>query len=90
MSTMSEERKHGWDKGQVASFAKEFANSREGRSWFAFVPEVREALLTHFVALKVTGNYRPVTVGDMFALRSDIASRLVSHHKMAIETAEDA
>ena len=73
---------HGWDARQVNDFAKRFVASDEGRLFKAFVPIAQQALLTEFVALIAAGNFRPVTVDEMYALRTAVAARLASHHKM--------
>ena len=72
---------HGWCASSVNSFAKRFADKYKP-TWHVFVEIVREALLTEWVMTLVAGNDREVTVNEAFALRSDISTRLVTHHNM--------
>lgn len=69
-------RDHGWSKGQVVLFAREFAQSAEARAWWAFVDDVREALLTEFVMLKASGNERGVTLADAFVLEMRVGAKV--------------
>lgn len=71
----------GWSQGQVNTFARRFAQSAEARSWWAFVDDVREALIDKFVLEIVLGQDRDdVSVTAIRELRLGIARRLQSNH----------
>ena len=62
-----------WTKQQAQLFAKR-VKQRSGSAWWAFVPDVREALLDAEVMSVVLGQDRAsITVEDIRRLRVDVA-----------------
>lgn len=82
----SNEMKHGWESGQVVTFAKRFAGSDAARAWSFLVPEVRKALIRSFVmdiALGVDREGRePISVAEVQSLADDVIAMLAARHRM--------
>lgn len=77
----------GWSDGQVRTFAKRIADKYRA-AWFVLAPEIREAVVSEFVLLIVLGQEKvAIEVEEVRALREAICLRLMSHHRMATETA---
>lgn len=71
----------GWSDGQVREFARRLATSDRGRAWWAFVPDVREALIDQLVLEIVLSQDRgEVQVSDVRSLRRRLALRLQRRH----------
>ena len=76
----------GWSDGQVRVFAKRIADSKEGRAWWAFPYEIREAIISEVVLSIVFGQDKgSIQIEDVRALRIAICKRLAEHHKMPTE-----
>lgn len=78
-----------WSQGQINTFAKQIAQSAEGKAWWAFVEDVREALIDQVVLRIVLGQDRDdLSVAAIRDLRLGIARRLQSHHGLRNEHGE--
>jgi len=73
-----------WSLQQVRMFAKQIADSPEGKAWWAFPTIVRNAILSHHVLMIVfiQRGERTVCIDDMRELRILIEERLAKHHNM--------
>ena len=77
-----------WDPGQVKMFARQIADSPEGKAWWAFPAEIREAIISHrvlMIVLSVRGQ-EAIEVDDVRELRILIAERLAAHHNLRISS----
>lgn len=75
----------GWSAPQVHGFAKQLARSTLGKSWWAFVPAVRAALIDQFVLGVVLGQDREqVPVAAIEQLRGDLRHALAERHAMVV------
>src|SRR5262249_30099989 len=80
----------GWSAPQVQGFARQFSRSPEGRSWWAFVPAVRAALIDQFVLGVVLGQDRDqVSVAAIEELRVDLRRALARRHKLFVGDEDD-
>jgi hypothetical protein len=79
-----------WTDQQVREFGSRFAAANKA-IWPAFVDDVREALIDSFVLLLVLGQDRDgVRVEEIRSLRTRLAVRIATHHRMPNQTAESA
>jgi len=77
-----------WSTSQINLFARRFARSTVGKSWWAFIDEVREALVDALVVeilLGQSNDDQGFTVAQIRALRAGILLRLATHHGMRTE-----
>ena len=75
-----------WDTAQVRLFAKQIADSKEGRAWWAFPSSIRAAIISHHVMMVMLSlRERAIEVDDVRELRLAITNRLADHHNMTIE-----
>lgn len=66
-------------------FAKRFARSSAGSAWWAFAPDVREALIARFALNIATGCERDtITAGEVQRLAVDIERVLAERHAMLV------
>ena len=73
-----------WDAGQVRMFAKQIAESPEGRAWWAFPIQIRNAIISHHVLMvmfSIRGE-ETINVDDVRELRILIEQRLAEKHNM--------
>ena len=78
-----------WSDGQCAEFARRFAQSAEGRAWWAFVDDVREALIDAFVLSIVLGQDKgAANVEDIRAMRVRFVRKLAIKHHLTSPTYE--
>jgi hypothetical protein len=79
-----------WDPGQVKMFAKQIAESDEGRAWWAFPEKIRNAIISHHVLMVMFSQVgrstkeRSVSIDDVRELRIEIERRLADHHRMEV------
>lgn len=74
----------GWTDGQCSEFARRFARSPEGRAWFFFVDDVRDALIDQFVMNIVLAQEKgEIQVADIRSLRARLAARLATKHHLS-------
>ena len=73
-----------WNLGQVRMFAKQIADSPEGKAWWSFHPKIRNAILSHHVLMIVLmqRGSASVCIDDVRELRILIEQRLDKHHNM--------
>lgn len=75
-----------WDPRQVKLFAKQIAESQEGKAWPVLGPTLRAAVISHRVLMIVFGQLGHVTetfcIDDVRELRIMIEERLAKHHNM--------
>lgn len=77
-----------WDPGQVKMFAKQIAESDEGRAWWAFPDKIRNAIISHhvmMVLLSIRGQEN-VCIDDVRELRVAIERRLAEKHNMKVRS----
>lgn len=87
---MNEYEAEGWDAGQIATFAADFARSGEGKAWWAFVDDVREAMIDSAV-LKIVLSGRDentISLGAIRSLRKRFAQRLQAKHGLRNQAGE--
>jgi hypothetical protein len=75
-----------WDPGQVRFFAKQIAESQEGRAWWAFPPTIRNAIISHHVLMLLFSQRGQETccVDDFREVRIAIEERLAKHHNLKV------
>jgi hypothetical protein len=75
-----------WDPGQVRMFAKQIAESEEGRAWWAFSAKIRDAIISHHVLMVVFSVHGQEAIGidDVRELRIAIEERLAARHKLKV------
>lgn len=75
-----------WDPGQVKMFAKQIAESDEGRAWWAFPAKIRNAIISHHVLTVVFSQVHQETIciDDVRELRILIEARLAKHHNLKV------
>lgn len=79
---------NGWSNEQVTLFAKRFANSAEGFAWWAFVEEIREALIDTFVLGLVFSQKGEIRIEDIKSLRKRLVDELANKHRLQISRPE--
>lgn len=80
----------GWSAPQVHGFAKQLARSTPGKSWWAFVPAVRAALVDQFVLGVVLGQDRDqASIAAVEQLRHDLRRALAERHAMIVSDDEE-
>jgi hypothetical protein len=87
---MSNYESEDWGSGQIATFAADFARSAEGRAWWAFVDDVREAIIDS-VVLKIVlsgRNENTISLGAIRSLRRRFAQRLQAKHGLRNQAGE--
>lgn len=75
-----------WDSGQVRLFAKQIAESPEGKAWWAFPPTIRDAIISNHVLMLLFSQRgeSTVCVDDFREVRIAIKERLAKHHNLKV------
>lgn len=76
-----------WETAQVRMFAKQIADSPEGKAWWAFPDSVRNAILSHHVLMVMfsqVGRDKTICIDDVRELRIQIEERLADHHNLKV------
>ncbi len=76
-----------WDAGQVRMFAKQIADSDEGKAWWSFHPKIRGAIISHHVLMAVlsqVGRDKAICIDDVRELRVLIEERLAEKHNLRV------
>jgi hypothetical protein len=74
-----------WDPGQVKLFAKQIAESPEGKAWWVFPAKIRNMVISHHVLMTVfsqIGKEKTICIDDVRELRILIEKRLDKHHNL--------
>lgn len=73
-----------WDPGQVKLFAKQIAESPEGKAWWAFPSKIRNMIISHHVLMVVFSQrgQETICIDDVRELRILIEERLAKHHNL--------
>lgn len=76
-----------WDGGHVRMFAKQIADSPEGKAWWVFPAKIRTAIISHHVLMIVFSQSQreaSISYDDVRELRVLIEQRLADHHNLKV------